>query len=405
MGLRFRRTVRVMPGVRLNFSSSGVSLSLGPRGASLTLGSRGVYQNVGLPGTGLSYRSRLDGGRPKENTPGAVAKRASVPETVNVQVRADLNDDGTLALFDAEGRRFPQEIDENLRRQGRDQLRALLEKYAADEAEAIGELTSVHLGTPKPDSVVPFPLRPFERPAPEAPSLRRLGWLWRMLWPPAKRRVEAYNQALVAEHADAVALWQKDKSAFEAAEARRVSDLENLRRTDLAAMEMVLEHALEALQWPRETNVSFEITAAGQTVHLDVDLPEVEDMPRHSVRAAERELRLVTRVFSERAIRQLYARHVHGIGFRLIGEVFGVLPAAQEVVVSGYTQRVDPKTGVIRDDYLLSCRVRKPSWLIIDFDRLSEVEPESALERFELRRSMTKTGIFLPIAPWVEGDA
>lgn len=60
MGLRFRRSVRLFPGVRLNFSRSGVSTSVGMRGASLTIGSRGTYANVGLPGSGLSQRTRLD---------------------------------------------------------------------------------------------------------------------------------------------------------------------------------------------------------------------------------------------------------------------------------------------------------------------------------------------------------
>ena len=60
MGLRFRRSVRLYPGVRLNFSRSGVSTSIGVRGATVTLGPQGTYANVGLPGTGLSYRTRLD---------------------------------------------------------------------------------------------------------------------------------------------------------------------------------------------------------------------------------------------------------------------------------------------------------------------------------------------------------
>lgn len=60
MGFRFQRRITLFPGVRLNLSLSGVSLSLGPRGASITVGKRGVHGNAGLPGTGLSYRTRLD---------------------------------------------------------------------------------------------------------------------------------------------------------------------------------------------------------------------------------------------------------------------------------------------------------------------------------------------------------
>jgi hypothetical protein len=60
MGFRFRRSVRIMPGVRLNFGKRGVSTTVGRRGASVTFGKRGTYANVGLPGTGMSYRERLD---------------------------------------------------------------------------------------------------------------------------------------------------------------------------------------------------------------------------------------------------------------------------------------------------------------------------------------------------------
>jgi hypothetical protein len=55
MGWRFHRSVRIVPGLRLNFSKRGVSASVGQRGAWATLGRRGVRTTVGLPGSGLSY--------------------------------------------------------------------------------------------------------------------------------------------------------------------------------------------------------------------------------------------------------------------------------------------------------------------------------------------------------------
>ena len=60
MGFRFRRSIRLAPGIRLNLSSRGLSASVGPRGASINVGPRGTYANVGIPGTGLSSRTRLD---------------------------------------------------------------------------------------------------------------------------------------------------------------------------------------------------------------------------------------------------------------------------------------------------------------------------------------------------------
>ena len=55
MGFRFRRSVRILPGIRLNFSRSGVSTSVGVRGAHVTVGHGKVRETVGLPGSGISY--------------------------------------------------------------------------------------------------------------------------------------------------------------------------------------------------------------------------------------------------------------------------------------------------------------------------------------------------------------
>ena len=60
MGFRFRRSLRLAPGLRLNLGRTGVSATLGRPGASVNLGRQGVRGTVGLPGTGLSYGTRLD---------------------------------------------------------------------------------------------------------------------------------------------------------------------------------------------------------------------------------------------------------------------------------------------------------------------------------------------------------
>lgn len=59
MGWRFRRSFRIIPGIRLNMGRSGfTSVSVGGRGATLNLGKRGVTSTISLPGTGLSYQHR-----------------------------------------------------------------------------------------------------------------------------------------------------------------------------------------------------------------------------------------------------------------------------------------------------------------------------------------------------------
>jgi hypothetical protein len=55
MGWRFRRSVRLLQGVRLNLSKTGASFSVGPRGLTTNIGRRGVRTTVGLPGSAISY--------------------------------------------------------------------------------------------------------------------------------------------------------------------------------------------------------------------------------------------------------------------------------------------------------------------------------------------------------------
>jgi hypothetical protein len=52
---RFRRSIRLFPGLRFNLSKSGVSLSAGVTGLHYTVGAKGTRATVGLPGSGLSY--------------------------------------------------------------------------------------------------------------------------------------------------------------------------------------------------------------------------------------------------------------------------------------------------------------------------------------------------------------
>ena len=60
MSWRFRKTFRVLPGVKLNLTRHGLSATLGAAPFSVNVGPRGIYKNVSIPGTGLWDRQRLD---------------------------------------------------------------------------------------------------------------------------------------------------------------------------------------------------------------------------------------------------------------------------------------------------------------------------------------------------------
>jgi hypothetical protein len=59
--MRFRKSVKIAPGIKLNFSKSGISSTFGGKGLSVNTGSRGTYLNTGIPGTGISNRTKIGG--------------------------------------------------------------------------------------------------------------------------------------------------------------------------------------------------------------------------------------------------------------------------------------------------------------------------------------------------------
>jgi len=61
MGWSYRRSRKIAPGIRLNFSNRGIGVSIGPRGNKISFSPTGrVTQNISIPGTGLRYTKRLN---------------------------------------------------------------------------------------------------------------------------------------------------------------------------------------------------------------------------------------------------------------------------------------------------------------------------------------------------------
>jgi hypothetical protein len=62
MAIRFRKSIKLMPGVRVSLSKSGISGSLGVNGARVSVNSKGqVRGTAGISGTGLSSTTMLNG--------------------------------------------------------------------------------------------------------------------------------------------------------------------------------------------------------------------------------------------------------------------------------------------------------------------------------------------------------
>lgn len=59
MAWSYRKRIKIIPRVHLNFSKNGISTSIGVRGANITFSPSGTYLNTGIPGTGIYNRSKI----------------------------------------------------------------------------------------------------------------------------------------------------------------------------------------------------------------------------------------------------------------------------------------------------------------------------------------------------------
>lgn len=395
MGIRFRRRIRLAPGLRLNLSGSGLSLSAGPRGASMTFGGRGgTYMNAGIPGTGIYTRERMGAA---SSSPHRQAAGSS--DTVTIPITISVEDDGTMVFKDQDGNLLDDRLTKKAKEQQRGKIYGLLESVCVEINGHIDALEQIHFATPSPNIQPAYAIRPYEISKPIKPVPRKPGILG-MLFKSKRARIDKENADAQTAYKAELQEWTSQLQQHEAHERARKVLFEEKVLTDIPAMEIVLEDSLLDIIWPRETMLSTEIRNDGRVVMVDIDLPEIEDLPRKTAAIPARGYKLSIKELSATRHQQLYMRHIHGIGFRVIGEIFSVLPKAEEVVLSAYTQRPDKATGEILDQYLYSVRVNRREWARIDFANLPVVDAAEALGRFDIRRDMTKTGTLKEIEPF-----
>ena len=200
--------------------------------------------------------------------------------------------------------------------------------------------------------------------------------------------------------------WERDRNAhkaeqerlkesFELQETERLETLEKLVSGDVDELQKELERMFSGLDFHFEFFVSFEI-ADPTTIFLDIDLPEIEDVPTQKANL-RKDGKVSVKDKSAKEVSEHYARLCHSLLFWLTTEVFDAIPTVEQVFSSGYTQRLDPKTGSIDNVYVLAARFDKPK---LEELFLTRVDPVDAIENFEHRRKMTKTYKLSAIKPF-----
>jgi len=305
--MRFRKSLKVAKGVKLNLSKTGASFTLGTGlPVSLNVGTKGAYLNWSLPGTGVYDRVRLD-----------------------------------KVLKDKLGGLFG------------------FGKAAAEE-EPVQEEQAAKKTAAKAGAV--------KKTAKKDPSR------------PSDEEMEAIAQeiALINIHQMAIDVAPEADGEL-----------------DAAAAEAAIEAWLEGSEAPIAMEVQAEVLPDKDAVMIDLDLPEIEDMPVNKLsELADGTVKIKKKTKKEQY--EDYRTCVFGLGEYVASHAFTAVPQAKRIVVSAYTQRRSEKTGEAMDVFIYS----------VVFDRTAfaagyqERDPYDFCQDQKSRLYVLASGVMKEIAPF-----
>ena len=313
--MRFRKSVKVCKGVKLNVSKSGASLTVAPmKGISFNMGGKGAFLNWSIPGTGVYDRVRLDtllrdklgglfGGRQQEN---------DEPE------RAQSVRTGGRAAAQTQGKASGS---------GRAQGGAAKKSTGVSEAE-----------------------------------LERI----------------AHQEALIA-------IGQMTPKVSPRASGEMDAD----------AAERAIEDWLREAQAPVDIAVQTEAVPEKKLVMVDLDLPEIEDMPDDRLaQLADGTVKVKKK--TQKELRADYKTCAFGLGQFVAGSVLSLVPAAERVAVSAYTTRRSDKTGEAEDVFIYSVVYEREKMAAV----CAQEDPCAACGLLRSRYYLLASGLLKPISPF-----
>lgn len=315
--MRFRKSISICKGVKLNLSKSGASVTVGPgKGVSFNLGTKGAFFNWSIPGTGVYDRVRVD-----------------------TLVKDKLG--GLFGGAKAEEEERP----------------AASGKGTKTGAKS-GAKSGTKTGTKSGAKAAPAK----KAPGPSEAELARL----------------QQEMALVAIQQLAPDVKTKATGAFDADKA-----------------DAAIEDWLSEAEAPIAFSIQTDMAPEKATVMIDLDLPEIEDMPQDKLtELADGTLKIKKK--TQKESRADYQTCVFGLGAYVAAHVLNLVPAAKQAAVSAYTQRRNEKTGDAEDVFIYSVVYTREAFK----KGYQQEEPEAFAGRLRSRYYVLASGVMKGIAPF-----
>ena len=165
---------------------------------------------------------------------------------------------------------------------------------------------------------------------------------------------------------------------------------------DECYIDLAIQEWLSSVELPLDFAVSFQYYPEKKLLAVDIDLPEIEDIPQQKAKQmANGTMKIVDK--SRKDVCMDYVECVFGMAAFFASHMGNVSPIIEKILVSGYTQRRNGKTGDLQDEYVYS--------IVFGRYEFNEIKPKSATAKelclsFQNRCNILSSGAMKAIVPY-----
>ncbi len=185
-------------------------------------------------------------------------------------------------------------------------------------------------------------------------------------------------------HEAEIEAWKKERTEF----------YTNLRQSLQNVIDGDRNYVITAIgslfpddELPLEYFVDYTYEEEKGKVMIDLDLPEIEDLPDRKIVLTPTGKKSI-RMKGQSDLRSDYAHCVFGLAMYVAHLIFNVSLKVQEIEISGYTQRKEANSAVATDQYVFVVSFTRELFEKIDFSRLSAIQ---VMDFFHRYFNMTKS--------------
>lgn len=164
--------------------------------------------------------------------------------------------------------------------------------------------------------------------------------------------------------------WRTERDAFYTAFKQ---NFQNVIDGDKNYVITAIDSIFPDEELPMEYFVDAVYDEPNGKVYIDLDLPEIEDVPDQKVVLTSTGKKSI-RSKSQTDLRSDYAHCVLGLAMNVAFSIFNISLKINEVEIMGYTQRKEDNSAVATDQYVFVINFDRDTFSKIDFKRLSAVQ-------------------------------